>query len=72
MFRLAYQRWKLFGEILGDFQGHAIAFLFYATIMIPFGVGARLFGDTLALKQPAHWVERPPVGTSLEEAQRQG
>lgn len=72
MFRLAYARWRLFGEILGDFQGRFIALLFYVTIMIPFGLGARLFGDMLALKQPTQWVERPPAGTTLEEAQRQG
>ncbi len=72
MFRLAYARWKLFGEILGDFQGRLFAFIFYVTIMIPFGIGTRLFLDPLEFKKPAHWIERPPVGTSLEEAQRQG
>lgn len=73
MFHLAWERYKVMGKILGDFQGRAFAVLFYFTIMLPFGIGMRLLGDPLQQKktQP-HWLEREPVGNSLIEAQRQG
>jgi len=50
-----------------------MAVLFYFTIMLPFGLGARMFGDLLQLKdrQPS-WRDRAPLGDTLEEAGRQG
>lgn len=73
LFKTAWERYKLFGNILGDFQGRAFAILFYFTIMVPFGVGMRLFGDPLNLKvkEPV-WQEREPVGATLQDARRQG
>ena len=73
MFNLAWERYKLLGDILVDFQGRAMAILFYFTIMIPFGMGARLFGDPLDIKdRTPSWRDREPIPTTLEEARRQG
>lgn len=72
MVKSAWERYKLFGEILGDAQGRFFTLLFYFTIMVPFGIGARLFGDLLNLKHETQWLEREPVSTTLEDAQRQG
>jgi hypothetical protein len=73
LLKLAWERYKLLGEILGDFQGRFFTLIFYFTIMVPFGLGARLFGDLLRIKtSTTTWLEREPVGTSLEDARRQG
>lgn len=73
LFKTAWERYKLFGKILGDFQGRAFAMLFYFTVMIPFGLGTRLFSDPLHLKvKEPIWLEREPVGSTLQDARRQG
>ncbi len=71
--RLAWDRFKIITSIVGDVQGRVIVTLFYFTILVPFGIGARLFGDALHLRPaPPQWLERAPVQTQLEEARRQG
>lgn len=70
--KAARERFDLFTEILTDAQGRAFAILFYYTIMIPFGLGGSLAGDFLHRKEAVRWLDREPVGTTLEEAQRQG
>lgn len=72
MLKIAYQRYKIYGDIYVDTQGRVFTILFYFTIMVPFGIGARLFGDLLELKRDVEWLERPAVSDALEEAQRQG
>ena len=70
---LAWDRFKVIVGIVGDVQGRAIVTLFYFTVMIPFGLGARLLGDALRVKSaPDKWLDRPPVQNGLEEARRQG
>lgn len=70
--RIAWNRWKIIGEAFGDFQARLFAVLFYSTIFVPFALGVRLFSDPLRVrKPPAAWVERAPVGHSVDEAQRQ-
>lgn len=72
MFKTAWQRYKIFGDILIDFQGRAFTVLFYFTVMIPFGLGMRLLGDPLHTKGEVEWLKREPISDSLEEARRQG
>jgi hypothetical protein len=68
----AWNRWKIIGEVFGDFQGRLFAVLFYFTIFIPFALGVRLFGDPLRIRKlPARWTDRPAVGSTVEEARRQ-
>ena len=70
---LAWDRFKIIVSIVGDVQGRAVVTLFYFTIMIPFGLGSRLLGDSLQIKSPPQkWLDRPPVQNGLEEARRQG
>jgi hypothetical protein len=71
---LAWDRFKIVAGIVGDVQGRVIVTLFYFTILVPFGLGSRLFGDALHIrsKNPPQWMERPPVENGLEEARRQG
>jgi hypothetical protein len=72
LFKAARARWKIFGDIMQDNTGRAFSLLFYYTMMIPFGAGMRLLGDPLQLEGENRWLEREPVGVSLEEARRQG
>lgn len=73
IFHLAWARFKIIVSIIGDLQGRAIAVLFYFTVVLPFGAGARLFGDPLHLRRhPPAWLDREPVDNRLEAAQRQG
>ncbi|NDJ62714.1 MAG: hypothetical protein GYB67_16445 [Chloroflexi bacterium] len=47
--------------------------LFYFTVLVPFGIGARLFSDPLRQRVSAPaWIEREPVDNQLEAAKRQG
>jgi len=70
--RIAWNRWKILGEAFGDFQGRLFAVLFYFTIFAPFALGARLFSNPLNLRKAMPtWLERTPVGNSLDDARRQ-
>ena len=71
---LAWNRFKIIAGIVGDVQGRVIVTLFYFTILVPFGIGSRLFSDALHIrtKNTPQWLERPPVQNGLEEARRQG
>ncbi len=71
---LAWDRFTIIAGVVGDVQGRVIVTLFYFTILVPFGLGARFLGDALHIRSgvPAQWQERPPVSTGLEEARRQG
>jgi hypothetical protein len=70
--QLAWKRLLVITAVIGDVQGRLIASLFYYTILVPFGVGTRLFTDQLRRDGPSQWLERPPVSTTLEDAKKQG
>lgn len=70
--QLAWKRLLVITAVIGDVQGRLIASLFYYTILVPFGIGSRLFTDPLRLKSSAQWLERPPVASTLEDAKKQG
>ncbi len=70
--RFAWKRWKTIGEVFGDFMGRLLAVVFYFTIFVPFALGVRLFSDPLHIRKSVpQWLNRAPVGTTLEEARRQ-
>lgn len=72
LIRTAWDRWKIIGEVYGDFQGRLFAVLFYCTIFVPFAVGVRLFSDPLHLRHaPRRWLDRAPVVSTLDEARKQ-
>ena len=48
--RIAWDRWKIIGEVFGDFQGRLFAVLFYFTLFVPFALGVRLLSDPLHLR----------------------
>jgi len=69
---IVWKRNRVLVNIFADFQGRAVALIFFFTIMVPFGIGVRLLGDPLHRKAPIQWRPREAVGKTLEEARRQG
>ncbi len=69
-----WERLKIISAIVGDVEANVIATVFYFTILVPFGILARLFTDPLKRNptQGSHWQERHPVPSDLEIAKRQG
>ncbi len=70
----AWKTWKHIGQLIGDFLARVVLSLFYFTVIVPFGVGMRLFGDPLGIKRKKHpslWIERTPQDVSLENSRRQ-
>lgn len=72
MYKVARERFEVLSQILVDAQAWFLSTLFYFTVMVPFGLGMRLFGDPLAIKGQTTWIQREPVGSSLDDARRQG
>ena len=75
IWRTAWDRFNIITSIIGDVQGRVIAILFYFTILVPFGLGSRLFSDPLRRKvegRTTFWEERAPLPTDLDAAKRQG
>ena len=73
--QLAWARLLVITGVIGDAQGRLIALLFYFTVLVPFGIGSRLFSDPLRRNPPAGdstWLERPALIHTLDEAKKQG
>ena len=70
--QLAWQRWQIINKAVGHLHAQAVTILFYFTILVPFGIGVRLFSDPLNAKKIApQWLAREAVPHSLEDARRQ-
>ena len=65
--------WKAFGQFMGDWLARVVLTVFYFTILIPFGLGVRLFSDPLQIKTaPATlWRPRDTGDQTLEDTLRQ-
>jgi hypothetical protein len=69
--KLAWKKWRAFGQMMGDFVARIFMTVFYFTVAIPFGVGVRLFKDPLHLKsRQAGWLEREQPEETIESARR--
>ncbi|MBI3930003.1 MAG: hypothetical protein HY319_30975 [Armatimonadetes bacterium] len=68
-----WERWKVIGHYIGDFQARWLLTVFYFTVAVPFALITRS-GDPLALERPrgdSGWVQRPASGETLEQGMRQ-
>jgi len=69
---LAWDRWKILSELLGDAQARMLMFIFYFTVVVPFGLAVRWLGDALRIRQvPRHWLERELMSEHLDDGRRQ-
>ncbi len=73
-----WEGWKKIGQTIGDTVARVLLTVFYFTIMLPFGLATRLFGDRLDMKKWQHssgsrpnWVARSTSDKQLDDARRQ-
>jgi hypothetical protein len=72
MLKQVWQGWKRIARSVGTFQARILLTIFYAVIVLPFGVLARLFSDPLRIKhRPTQWTEHPDEVHDLQWAKRQ-
>ncbi len=68
-----WEGWKKFGHAVGNFQARLLLTLIYYVLVLPFGLGVRLFSDSMNMKKrPSKWFDHPSLPNTLEEARRQG
>jgi hypothetical protein len=66
-----WRKWQSFGRAVGNAVGRVVMTLLYFTIVLPFGLGVRFFGDPLRLKKhKPHWLDRQSHDQTLEDARR--
>jgi hypothetical protein len=65
--------WKAFGQFMGNWLARVVLTIFYFTILVPFGLGVRLFSDPLQVKTTpaALWRPRDTGDQTLEDTLRQ-
>ncbi len=65
--------WKAFGQFMGDWLARLVLTIFYFTILVPFGLGVRLFSDPLHIKTVPDtlWRPRSTGDQTLEDTLRQ-
>jgi hypothetical protein len=68
--------WMEIVQGAGQFQSHLLMSLFYFTVLMPFGIGASLFGDPLKMRRAeasTFWVRRPVADDAAlaEQARKQ-
>jgi hypothetical protein len=69
----AWSRFTIIGALVGDANARVISFLFYFTVLVPFGLISTLFTDPLRMKDNTpQWLDRAPVPNDIESAKEQG
>jgi hypothetical protein len=72
MLKRAWQAWKNMARKIGNFQARVLLTIFYAVLMLPFGIAARAFSDPLRIKRrPTEWLQHPEETHDMGWASRQ-
>ncbi len=73
MFRKIWEKWKAFGQFLGNLLARVVLTIFYFTIFLPFGFFTTLFGDRLEIKTVPDrlWRPRENRPDNLDTAKKQ-
>jgi hypothetical protein len=72
MLKRLWEGWKKIAHVIGDFQARVLLTVIYAVVVLPFGVGFRLFSDALRIKQqPTKWLDYPHNASDMDWARRQ-
>jgi hypothetical protein len=72
MLKRAWEGWKKIGKKIGNFQARVLLTIFYAILMLPFGLAARWFSDPLRIKKlPDAWLDHPDEPYDMDWAHRQ-
>jgi hypothetical protein len=73
-FATIWKYWKKLGQFIGDAIGRVFLMVFYVTIVLPFGIGLRLFGDPLDTRDKSKastWRERSSPEASIDASYNQ-
>lgn len=73
MWRKFSQRWMAIANAIGNFNSRVILSLFYAMIVLPFGLAIRLFADPLRIRgrRSTTWSDIDSQDPTIESARRQ-
>jgi hypothetical protein len=73
LLRKFWERWKAFGQFLGNLVARVVLSLFYFTVFVPFGLGVRMLSDPLQIKTRPNslWRPRSNADQTLDEVGRQ-
>jgi hypothetical protein len=72
--KLAWQKWRAFAHILGNFQARVLLTIFYVILVGPIGLLLRWRTDPLQLKPMtggSYWLVRETRDLTLIDARRQ-
>jgi hypothetical protein len=72
MLKRMWHAWKRIAHKIGNFQARVLLTIFYAIVVLPFGLMVRLFFDPLRIKhRPGEWLNRPDEAHDMQWARRQ-
>ena len=76
MLRDLWNRWLVLAQKIGKFQSRIVLTMVYFVIVLPFGLGVRLFADPLRIRrrsapQDSDWSARPTSDVDLDASYRQ-
>jgi hypothetical protein len=72
MLNRAWQGWKHIARAIGTFQARVLLTIFYAVVVLPFGIFVRAFLDPMRIKvRPSGWLEQPTESHDRSWAKRQ-
>ena len=72
MLKRAWQAWTGIAHAIANFQARLLLTIFYAVLVLPFGIASRLFSDPLRIKRrPTRWLDHPEETYDLPWAKRQ-
>ena len=67
-----WSAWKRLAHKIGNFQARVLLTILYAIVVLPFGLTARIFSDSLKIKhRPTKWTDHPPEVYDMIWAQKQ-
>ncbi|HKN17303.1 MAG TPA: hypothetical protein VJX47_10190 [Candidatus Sulfotelmatobacter sp.] len=67
-----WEGWKKIAHKIGNFQARVLLTVFYAVLVLPFGLAARLFSDPLRIKKrPTEWLDHPDEPADMAWARKQ-
>jgi hypothetical protein len=70
--RRLWESWKRVARVIGNFQARVLLTVFYAVLILPFGLAVRLFADPLRVRRPSErWVDRESDVIDVVAARRQ-
>lgn len=74
MLKKLWQKWMAFSTAFGNFMSRLILSVLYFSIVLPWGIGVRLFSDRLDIKKTPRdgaWKSLPRTEDSLKEFRQQ-